>query len=348
MISKRLAAVLLISISAVYVLLIPKQAPSEYILERNWVCSVASESLSPANEQDQLVPFRLGRRFGYTTESGELAHLENIRHGVAFTPVMYANYGNIVQNLVLQEPGGEIVAVLGPTGYPMFVGERLFTISNHGSGLSAWSSEFTRAWQRQFGSLITAVGADAETIAVGLLSGEIVILDDTGVPTAILEPGQSRIPLVYGVDLDKGLLAVISGRDPQLLSLFSRQEAGFIQRVVRRLDSRFARPVFLDIDDGAVFFETESGLGMAVEPEWELQDLPIGGRVLFGGGSAGGHLSAFLAQQEGGAVFALVDRGGSIVLRSEFAAEDVWMNDRNGALYVGIDTAILRFAVTRS
>lgn len=344
--TRRLAGALSIGLVALFIFAVPRDQPSEYTLERRWVCSLDGEP--PQAGGEDLVPFVLGARFGYVTKSGELAHLEPVRHGVAVSDGVYANYGNVVQNLVLQRPGGRIVAGLGPTGYPIFRSGRLLTIGSLGTRLSEWDIESGLLWRRQFDSLITALAADGDLLAAGLLSGSVVLVGRDGSVVGRLEPGQSSIAAVYGVDLSGSGAAVVSGLDPQLLSVYARSEDGWVQTVVRRLSSRFVRPVFVDLLEDVVYYETEAGVGMARGPEWEQHDLPVRGNLVSGIPNVGPGLAGFVTRNGATVRLILVDSAGTAVVESDFAADAIWLGASGGDAYLGLDSAIVCFSIDRS
>lgn len=342
--ARRLLGLTAVGTALLYILVFPSSTPNEYVVQRSWTRAIGDGTVAaPAGES--LVPFRLNGYFGYISEAGQLVHVEQVRHGVAFTAELYSNYGNVVQNLVLQDPTGRIVSSLGPAGYPVFLGGRLFTISGAGSSLAEWDPTSDRVWQRQFPSLITAMRATSDTVAVGLLSGRIVLIDEAGNITETLRPGQSSIESIYGLDFDGRVLAVISGKKPQLLSLYEETDEGWVQTSVRELETSFIRSVFVAIAGSTVYFETHDGVAAAAAPDWSVSRLPIDGMLVHGAVPVGPGLLAFLSRDGEAARLSIVDADGSLLMESQIVADAVWMSERAGALYLGLDDSILRLEV---
>lgn len=345
--SRRLLGFTAVAAVVLYILFFPASVPPEYLVHRDWVRAIG-DAPTVASADTLPIPFRLNGYFGYIADTGQLIHVEQVRHGVAFTSGLYSNYGNVVQNLVLQDPTGRIVSSLGPSGYPVFVGGRLFTLDGAGSSLSEWDPSSDRIWQRHFPSIITALRVAGDTVAVGLLSGRILLLDGAGNIMETLRPGQSAIESIYGLDLDGGILAAVSGKDPQLLTFYEGTAEGWIQTAVRELDTSFIRSVFVAVAGSAVYFETHNGVAVATAPDWTLKKLPVRGTLVHGAVPVGPELLAFLTRDEGSARLSIVNFEGALLMESRFVADSVWMTGRDGALYLGIDDTILRLEVRRA
>ena len=342
---KRRAVVLIaFAVVLLYMVLIPRETPPEYTVERRWIRQT-DDVPDPGKWDEDIaaIPFLLDDSFGYVTREGDLLHVERVRHGVAFGGSAYANYGNVVQNLVLQNPVGRIIASLGPTGYPVFRDGRLFTLAEFGTRVTEWDPRGSSVWSRPFPSLITGMEASAGLGVIGLLSGQVVVLDPDGGVDARIVPDGSEVEAIYAVDIDGSTMAIVSGLNPQLLSVYQLLDGGWDRIMVHELEGGFARPVFLELADGHAYVETPEGVSVATAPDWALVDLPVRGRVVGSARLPG--LTAFLSRSEFGALLSVVADDGSLIIRKQFPATATWLTSHEDLLVLGVDNAILSVEV---
>ncbi len=194
-----------------------------------------------------LTPFRLGERFGYVDEAGTLHYLDSIRYGLALADTRFVNFDRNAPSLTVRGVSGEPLADIEQDGYPTYLGDRLFVISSDQAALVAFDADGKRLWQVKTGSIITAAAAGARTAVVGLLDGEIEAIDEQGRVLFRDRPAGSSVSVIFGIAVSSSEdhIAVISGLDPQILTIYERSGGQYVATQTRRLATDFRRPVLV-------------------------------------------------------------------------------------------------------
>ncbi len=276
---------LLVILTLAYVLILPRSTGTEPLLDRRWVLSIddatadgsaedgaeaaaAGEDAAEdgAGEAPGIIPFRLGSRFGYFTSDGRLTHSEQIRYGVAQDAERYANYSVISENIVLQNPDGDLVRSIAAHGYPRLERGRLYVFAPGGSAVSEWTVDGRRIWTQDFLSVLTDLASGEVGTAVGLLDGSVYLLGEDGEELFSYETEGSRLAVTLAVALgeDEDVLAAVAGIDPQKLILFERHTEGFFPVFQLELDSDYRRSVLLDFLDGGATLAVEQPGGLVL------------------------------------------------------------------------------------
>ncbi len=339
---------LVLGLSFFYIVIFARSAEEELLVRPLWSLDVNDSSISAG--VDKGIPFRLGSLIGYFASDGRLVFREQIIHDAALFEESFVNYSSVSETAVLRDSDGRVVRSINEPGYPLGLGERLYILHPDGGGLSEWGADGEALWSRKLPSLVTDVAAGDSMTAVGLISGEIMLLDAEGAEAARYRTLGSRIPVVYGVSMNEaaGTIAAVVGVDPQRLLFLNFRDGQLTPGVQGDLTSHFRRPVFLKFlsEYGLAAVETPNGVSF-VSPgsgrSWPLE----GAGTLSGFSARPGQMVLLSTESEGRQSIRAVVPPGRLVFRLSVEAESVFLDVRDWVSYLGIEDHILSIALER-
>jgi hypothetical protein len=268
-----------ILVIVLYFALFPYPLGKELVAKPAWALDIASAAAGglpvrgTSAGSDAAAPFRLGEFFGYVSGDGRLLYMDRLLFQVALTDKGFINFPRIGSTWIFQDIAGNREFAFSGTGYPLLSQDagRLFTVKTDITGINALDNSGDVLWTRDFPCLMTSVSISADVILVGLLNGDLQIVDARGVMTAQGAPGGSRIAIILGcaASRDGRRIAAVSGIDPQFLTVFGLEGASLRQLSQVRLSSDFRREVPISFSpeakyivfqgvDGAELYEPES------------------------------------------------------------------------------------------
>lgn len=339
---------LVLGLSILYILIFARSAEEELLVRPLWSLDVDNASMSAG--VDEGIPFRLGSLIGYFGADGRLAFRERVIHDAALFEDHFVNYSSVSETAVLRDADGRVVLSISEPGYPLGLGERFYILHPDGAGLSEWGSDGQALWSRKLPSLVTDVAAGDSITVVGLISGEILLLDAEGDEVARYRTLGSRIPVVYGVSLNEatGTIAAVVGVDPQRLLFLNLRDGQLSPGIQGDLTSQFRRPVFLRFlpEHGLTAVETPTGVSF-VSPgsgrSWPLE----GEGTLSGFSASPGQMVLLAIGSEGRQSIQGVVPPGRLVFRLSVDADSVFLDVRDWTCYLGIDNHILSISLER-
>ena len=271
-----------------YTLLAAQPVPPETILSNNWLVSLDNDQDAEGHSVDKLlIPFRLGKRFGYVDINGNIFFNKEQEQTVSLSPEFWTEFNPAPRVLVINDPlsGAEII-LENPFSYPVFLDGRILLISKDQTSLEEIDKEGKVLWRHDFEAPLTCIDAAGGYILTGTLDGIIDLLDGQGntlFPS--FAPGASRIPVILGcrISSNGSKLAIVSGIDKQRF-LFLEWYGNNDYRVTHHeflLGEGFRREVqmaFID-NDTCVVFEQEAGLGVYNVKSRSTVTLPLPGQM---------------------------------------------------------------------
>lgn len=267
-----------------YLLVFPRPTGEEPLIERSWAVDIAPGTEAGAVAGgSRIMPFHLGSTFGYFSADGEILYADRILYGLAQSGELFSNYSVVSENIVLQDREGRLVRSIAAEGYPQLDAGRLYVFAPDGSTVSQWRTDGAQVWRRNFVSVLTDLDGGPAGTAVGLLNGDLYLLDQSGEEIFSYAAERSRIGVTLAVALGRSpdVFAAVAGIDPQRLVLFERHSEGFFPVFQLDLESDYRRSLLLEfLADGRSLVVEQPG-GMLVydlETE-EFSRIDLGGSV---------------------------------------------------------------------
>jgi hypothetical protein len=335
--------VLALALGCLYPFLFPHPSGKEGFFRPVWSRPIPGPQ---APGEGLAASFRAGRHFGFVRLDGSLQYLGEQLFGVALSDAGFINYPRVSDNFVFQDPEGRFLYGVRGFGYPVLApdGGELYSVSTDLNTLKRLERDGEVLWTASFFSPVTSLALGGQECAAGLLDGTVKIIDAKGRIAQDITPAASRIPVVLGLALRQGRLAVLSGIDPQRLSLLSRKNGSFEtgEVLVTGSDLRREALVRFTADGGFLAYETEGGLvvrqlgGKAGKAAAELP-----GRLLALDSSPGGLLA--VGQRDGtGSLLRLVRPLCSPLYTRHLSAGELFLRFLDGSLLVGFPGRLLR------
>jgi len=208
--AKRLGSALLIV--SIYIFALPDPTGRELTLSARWATTPELASVVPS-AASPLVPINLGPVFVYLDESGQVTYRGRPAFRVAMSAEGFINYSQGAEQLVFQDSRGGFGASLPVSGYPMFVADRLFVVSDGGGVISEWTVDGAEVWRMHLPAPLLSLAASEEHVVLGLAAGGPHVLARDGSPLALQRASTNAEPLVYAVELSSSpeRIAVIAG-----------------------------------------------------------------------------------------------------------------------------------------
>ncbi|TVR32262.1 MAG: hypothetical protein EA404_08305 [Spirochaetaceae bacterium] len=287
---KRISGVLLLVLLAVYLLGFPRGTGQELQLLPQWVSDVSPAAPAGNNAQGagrqqsgSARAFRLGDRFGYLDRDGTLLLSEAVLYDVTLTDNRFANYSEVSQTVVIQDPAGSIIGTIDAEGYPLFLGELSVLLHPDGVTVSQWRSDGARLWRYSVPAAFSAIDAAADVTLIGAIDGRLIALDQSGGELLQYRSRSGRLPVVAAAALssDAALAAAVLDIDPQRVALFERSETGYELSTELELPDSLRRPLLLQFafSDRTLLWEQRDGLGGLRIGSRRRFELPLDGAV---------------------------------------------------------------------
>jgi hypothetical protein len=330
----------------VYVFAAAQPIPEETVLFSRWISSLKSgiplKIGDFSAEEDVLIPFQLGDRFGYVNDGGHFLINETRTNFVSISGEFWSEYEAMPSSLIIKDPQTrELLTIEEPQGYPLFLDSKLFLLGKEQNSLTALDSQGGKMWAYDFPAPLTCIDAAAGFVLAGTLDGALELLNSEG-KQAIqpFEPGGSRLAVILGCAIsgDASYLALVSGIDFQRFLLLER--SGDTYRVVYHefLSEGFRRAVhiaFVD-EDRRVVFEREGGIGIYDIASRTVVKLPLDGEITALEKTASNDFF-FLITSLGSSKKALtaVRLPGQVILHAPFSSDTAFLARISSKLYIG-------------
>jgi hypothetical protein len=352
----------------VYVFAATQPIPEERILIPRWLSSldsgypvpIANDTGSPSTVAETgavFIPFHLGKYFGYVNSAGSFALNRKQQENLSISDTRWAEYGAKPDLIEIRDPQGEnLLRLEKERGYPLFLDNRTFLISDEQNSLSALDDGGNLLWTYDFAAPLTCIDAAAGLVLTGSLDGVVEVLDGAGKRVFSFEPGGSRLAVILGCSIsrDGSRLGIISGIDDQrflLLERFGLPASGEYKVGYHEfLEDGFRRAVhisFID-DDNRIAFERQGGLGIYEINNRTNRKLPLEGEIAaIDGEGSGGLLFVINSQSELQKRLVAISLPGTIIVEAPFRSGNTFLGRRGSLLYLGGGSTLASFELGR-
>ena len=357
--SKKWWYLLGLAVFVTYIFIAPRRIPVETVLKPRWITSLESNypfsfGASPALENEWLLPFTVGDRFGYLRDDGYFT-VNKTRSGyISISEKAWAEYDALPSSIQIMDPQNEnLLTIENPKGYPLFLDKNTFIVGNEQNYISALDPEGGELWSYDFPAPITCIDGTEEYILAGTLDGTVILLSSSGLPVFTpFEPGGSRLSVILGcaISRDASRLAIISGIGEQRFLLLER--SGDTYKVVYHefLSNGFRRPVhvkFVD-NDSKIVFEREEGLGIYNIGSRNSTRVNLNGEIVaLDNSGEEGFLFAVTSQGAREKRFISIRYPELILNEAPFISNNAFFARRGRLLYLGGDSLLTSFEMEK-
>jgi hypothetical protein len=345
-----------------YIFIAARPVPVETILSPQWLTSLEStypdfSGKDVPLENQELLPFSLGDRFGYVDPDGRFT-INQVKKGyISLSGEYWAEYESIPETIEVRNPLNEkVMTIENPQGYPLFFDNKIFLLNNEQNSLSALDLSGNIKWTYDFAAPLTVFDAAAGLILAGSLDGTVEVLNDQGQRIFFFEPGGSRFSVILGcaISKDGSKMAVISGIDDQRFLLLDRfGDPGSTEYKViyhEFLGDGFRRAVhvsFID-DDRWVVFECQGGLGVYNINTRSSIRIPLEGEIVALDGTGSDRLLFVVTSQSAEEKRLVAIRlPETIIIEAPFKSETAFLSRQGSRIYLGGGMTLASFKLNK-
>jgi hypothetical protein len=367
--NKKWFYILGIAAFVIYIFIAPRSIPVETVLAPRWITSLESNypvilQDASTDENELLLPFTLGNRFGYLAGNGKFA-INQIRDGyVSMSENLWTEYEALPSLLTVMDPHNEeIFSIENPKGYPMFLDNRIFIVGSEQNSITALSPAGEELWTYDFSAPLTCIDAAGGYLLAGTLDGVVGLLDPAGsLVFTPFEPGGSRLSVILGcaISHDASRLAIISGVEKQRFILLERSVAERrgtehlpdTYKVVYHefLSDGFRRPVFIRFinDDTQVIFERGEGLGIFTISTRASTKVNLEGEITaMEDLGEDGFIFLVTSQSQDEKRFIAIRHPGLIVNEAPFKSKNAFLARQRNKIYLGGNMLMASFEMEK-
>ncbi|MDR2795367.1 MAG: WD40 repeat domain-containing protein [Spirochaetaceae bacterium] len=340
-----------------YAFIAAAPVPEETVLSLNWINSLETSYEEKVDEP--LIPFELGRYFGYVSEDGRFSVRKIRKTYVSLSDFFWAEYDAQDKGITVKNPSNETVFnIENGDGYPFFLDSRSFMINSEQNSISMLNGNLPApetgagnvVWTYDFASTVTCVDAAAGLLLVGTLDGAIELIDNGGRRVYFSEPSGSRVSAIFGCALssDGKKIAIVSGLDEQRFVLL--EQFGVTWRITFHefLGEGLRRNVYIMFseDNSKISFERENAVGIYDVKLRTSYEIPLEGEVaaLCGCGKDG-ILFFITAQDDFKKKLIGIKLPDTVMIEAPFSSEDAFLIRKNENIFVGGKTTLASFKI---
>lgn len=294
-----------IAILILYIFLFPQHLLVEPKLSPKWLSKLdTKELLAPQIDDPRAIPFESQHHFGYIAPTGSLYQSLQKGENSSISEDAWASYANKGDKLELNYvKTGKTVQTEVP-GYPWFSGGRTWIIGPEQNAISLIDKNGLSLWTRHFNSPITCLEGRGEVLAIGLLEGRLIILNNENKLLFDFLPGASRIQVIYGLALseDARFIALTCGLDRQRVLLLERTPQAWKVIWHQFTDSDFRRPTFMKFihSDRLLMYEDVAGVNIIDTKYRKIRHIESKGRPLAASDEQGDGIIFILSATDNG------------------------------------------------
>ncbi|MDR0637956.1 MAG: WD40 repeat domain-containing protein [Spirochaetaceae bacterium] len=341
-------------------LLAASPVPEETVLEKGWIRSFESLYMESGvgGDNSELFPFEIVHRdtirFGYFNREGVFSMNRVTQKNLSLSESRFAEYEAVPRRLEVKNAADETISRFENTnGYPLFLNglnEKTYLVRFEQSAVSEISEGGDVLWTYTFASPVTCVAGAQGRLLVGTLDGTVELLDEKGTRVFFFETGGSRITCVYGAAVSRDLsrIAVISGLDDQRFLLFEQSAGSYRVTYHEFIGDGKRRPVriqFID-NDTRLVFERDEGLGLFEIKSRTSHRIPLDDEIAAIDGEGGDGLLFLVTRgQEGRNYLIGVKYPASVIMKTPFQSEAVFLRRAGNDLFVGSDRNLALFSI---
>ena len=339
----------IILIFITYFFVFGRQLPPEITYVPLWVEDLKIADIFARNSDQTPESFRLNGKFGYLYNDGKITYMEDLLYGVAVDDNGFISYSRQNDVLVVRDIDGQFLNTIDLPGYPFFSGTRRFIISYDNNRISEINNAGTIIWQKTFSSSITEISAVPSLVFIGTADGKFCLIDSTGTVVFSHATKTSRINVVYGgtVSENGNYLLTVSGIDPQLISLWSKDSDGYrvdssweIEQELRRHavtgfsdDGLFA---FVEAEDELLFLEIKKNKVKSIQITGRLQNIDFPGSS---------ELVHAVGRDDKGLYLITAEVDGDHLFHTRLAGTDILFRRDQNRIILGLDSTLIGFNV---
>ena len=338
--------------AAAYFFLSWSPLETELHLTPEWTIDIDKTPEKTSSEPP--LPFRLGNKAGYFTNSGKIISTNAVPYKASFSREHYALYSRDAEDTVLFTPQGEERCVIKGAGFPFVQEDRVFLFAPGGSEIrfvNPVDGETVASWENTVP--ITAFNSSKNGSAAGYADGQFIIFDKNGKKKAELFPGGSDEPVILGADISGSgkMFACVCGVDKQRFVLYN--DEGNYKKIIFHdfFEESLTRRTLVHFSESGryVCYDRSNFLGIVDSQSLKRKKVEVPGMVLNIQESPAADSVYVLSRDEGGTyAVTILEKWTKKLGGFSFKADSAFILTDGNTLYVGRDNKISRISISKS
>ena len=340
---------LFLIIVVVYILFFEKELLPEISLQPEWIEQLNGMAKSPTSYSGTSKPFKFSNRFGYFLTDGTILFSGRMLYNTAIDKQGFINYSSVNNKLLVHDAGGSIVSVVSVPGYPVFRGNRRFILYPDENHLAEIDIQGTIQWDVVFNSLITDIAVEGGLVFIGTLNDGAVLLGPDGEKLFTYIPDVSKVNVIYGVGLSPGgdTLVVVSGINPQVVTLLSKKENQYKKQYTVQLNSAIRHQVLCGFssDGKTVLVERKQSVILLDVQKRKLRAVPFSGllQTYYSEGISGPLY--LVTEREGTVTFSLFTSSKVPVFSFSLLGGKPYFSAGTSSVFIGMNNRLMKLDI---
>ena len=343
-------AIILVSLTFLYVLFAIKPLGKEYQFSPVWKISTSNPTIKELPEDAKKLYFHLGQTMGYFSEDGDISLFRSFPSKVAISDSHYAVYNTQAGNIPFYNNKGDELGIINTYGFPYFKDDLIFVMLPGGCSFAKCDETGNVVWTYEGTLPITAFSAKEKYTAVGFTNGYIKVFNnESGTLETTYAPGGSDFPVILGLDIsdDGQYIASISGHNQQrfVLSHREKNQQKIIYHKFLNTELPYRTLVHFCKDNNRIIYNYENYLGIYNISEERNTIIPVKNKII--SMEESDDIVYLLSKDKNNYTVYLVENTDALEGQFSFTADSAFIKTDGNNLYVGKDNSISRISVTK-
>lgn len=314
--------------------------------------NIEKPDIDISTSSDKKVPFKLGQNLGYFSPEGVITYLYSFPYKATISSSIWTFFSGDSSAIEILSPTGESLNQISGAGFPYFEEDRVYLFHPGGSSVSQFSMNGTELWTTDNYVPIISFSSSSSGSVIGYADGKVLSITPEGNKNVDFYPSGSNSEIIFGVDISESgeYVACISGLDKQRIILIRSKNGQnrivFHQYLEKQCNQQ--NLVYFTKNDENVFFAGNSELQVVNCTTFESHNISIQGKILAITETTDTELVLVLSKDKDLYTVTLLEDVYKKTGSFSFTAQNAFLSTQDNSVYLGKDSQISRFDVSRN
>lgn len=332
-----------------YIILAIKPLETEYQFTPEWKIDATNPSISAAEPEDEILPFKLGQTLGYFTPEGKITQFQTFPQKASISRSFYTCYSSNNMSAKYFTPDGKAAGTIDIAGFPMIDEDRVFVFLPGGASFVQCDSTGRKLWEYGGTVPITAFDSSKSGVVVGFADGNICQFNENGNLVQRFSPGGSDYNVILGAAIASSgeYIATVSGQHRQrfVLAMRSENQTKITAHEFLNSNEPTQKLVKFSNDDSTVYFATSNDLGIVDVKSGKIRHLKINGQAIVIQETE--DTTFVLTKKDNFYTVYIIEKFATLTGSFSFYAKNAFILTNENRLYVGKDSTISSVSISK-
>jgi len=336
----------------VYIFVAARPLGKELQMTPQWTVNISPVDIVNTQAVSGQLPFRLGQMMGYFTSDGKIVSAETFPYKASISSNFYAKYGSDDPEIPFFSSNGVQTGTIKSSGFPFFEDDRIFMFFPGGCSFMQCNTDGTEKWRYEGVMPVTAFSSSPAGCVAGFADGTLCTFSPAGKVLQQFSPGGSDYDVILGAAYspDGKYVACVSGQNRQRIVVAKCDKDHCIITFFKYFNKDLTRQTLVQFNkkSNIVYYNYADGLGIVNCITNECKEIPVNGKVIAIQESEKAN-TAYALTKNGTTYSVYAIEGQNSLLGSfSFTASSAFILAHDDSLFVGRDSRISRFKLTRN